>query len=104
MIATVKYHFLIAGLTLFSSFASAQIDTEVLRKFVPPLNRQLFHSYVDAEQKNVLKYDGKADNKLVVSSNEEVNFFVTKAVTTKIDWLQYQIEKDSLLNHAKKLR
>ncbi len=107
MIATVKYHFLIANLTVFSiivSGQSAQLDTEALKKFIPPLNRQLFHSYVDAEQKNVLKYDGKADNKLVVSSNEEVNFFVTKAVTTKIDWLQYQIEKDSLLNHAKKLR
>jgi hypothetical protein len=59
---------------------------------------------VDAEQRNALKYDGKADNKLVVSSNEEVNFLVTKALTTNVDWLQYKIEKDSLLNHTKKLR
>jgi hypothetical protein len=74
-----------------------------VKKFVPPLNRQLFHGYVDAEQKNALKYDGKADNRLIVSSNDEINFLVTKAITIKVDWLQYKIEKDSLLNHAKKI-
>jgi hypothetical protein len=104
MIASSRYIFLLPGFILVSSFASAQIDTSLLNNFKPPLNRQLFHGYVDAEQRNALKYDGKADNKLVVSSNEEVNFLVTKALTTNVDWLQYKIEKDSLLNHAKKLR
>jgi hypothetical protein len=88
---------------LIFSFASAQIDTSLLNNFRPPLNRQLFHGYVDAEQKNLLRYDGRADNKLVVSSNEEVNFLVTQAATTKINWLQYKIEKDSLINHNKKI-
>ena len=104
MIASSRYLFLLLSFILVSSFASAQIDTSLLNNFKPPLNRQLFHGYVDAEQRNALKYDGKADNKLVVSSNEEVNFLVTKALTTNVDWLQYKIEKDSLLNHTKKLR
>jgi hypothetical protein len=104
MIASSRYFFLLLSFILVSSFASAQIDTSLLNNFKPPLNRQLFHGYVDAEQRNALKYDGKADNKLVVSSNEEVNFLVTKALTTNVDWLQYKIEKDSLLNHTKKLR
>ncbi|HKB45098.1 MAG TPA: hypothetical protein VKC90_11935 [Chitinophagaceae bacterium] len=104
MIAFSRYLLLLPGFILVSSFASAQIDTSLLNNFKPPLNRQLFHGYVDAEQRNALKYDGKADNKLVVSSNEEVNFLVTKALTTNVDWLQYKIEKDSLLNHTKKLR
>jgi hypothetical protein len=104
MIATVKYFFLLTILAHTSCLAFAQADTDALKKFIPPLNRQLFHGYVDAEQKNALKSDGKADNKLVISSNEEINFLVTKALTTKVDWLQYKIEKDSLLNHAKKIR
>jgi hypothetical protein len=103
MIATVKYLFLVLSYILVSFSASAQMDTSLLNNFKPPLNRQLFHGYVDAEQKNLLRFDGKADSKLVISSNEEVNFLVTKALTAKVDWLQYQIEKDSLINHARKI-
>lgn len=103
MIAITRYLSPLISFVLTSTFLSAQIDTSVLRKFVPPLNRQLFHGYVDEEQKNILKFDGKADNKLVLSSDNEINFRLTKAVTTTIDWLQYTIEKDSLLTHNKKV-
>src|SRR5258705_2921652 len=103
MIASSRYLFLCMSFLFVSSFAFAQIDTSLLNNFKPPLNRQLFYGYVDAEQKNLLKYDGRADNKLVVSSNEEVNFLVTQAATTKINWLQYRIEKDSLISHNKKI-
>jgi hypothetical protein len=103
MIASSRYLLLCLSFLFVSSFAFAQIDTSLLNNFKPPLNRQLFHGYVDAEQKNLLRYDGRADNKLVVSSNEEVNFLVTQAATTKINWLQYKIEKDSLISHNKKI-
>jgi hypothetical protein len=103
MIAITRYLSPLISFVLTSTFLSAQIDTSVLRKFVPPLNRQLFHGYVDEEQKNILKFDGKADNKLVLSSDNEINFRLTKAVTTTVDWLQYTIEKDSLLTHNKKV-
>src|SRR5258706_715831 len=88
---------------LISASLSAQIDTNALKKFVPSLNRQLFHGYIDAEQKNILKSDGKADNKFTLSSDDDINFLLTKAATTQIDWLQYKIEKDSLLSHNKKV-
>ena len=94
---------MLIGFMLISALLSAQIDTNALRKFVVPINRQLFHGYVDAEQKNILKYDGKADNKLTLSSDDEINFLLTRAATIYIDWLQYKIEKDSLLTHNKKL-
>ena len=104
MIAYSRYLFLFLICFLVSFFASAQIDTSLLNNFKPPLNRQLFHGYVDAEQKNILRYDGRADNKLIISPNEEINFLVTQAATTKINWLQYKIEKDSLITHNKKIR
>ena len=103
MIARPRYLFLLS-LTLFAFLSvCGQIDTAVLKKFVPPLNRQLFHGYVDEEQKNILKSDGKADKMLVISADADINFLVTQAATIKIDWLQYKIEKDSLLNHNKKV-
>ena len=103
MIALTRYFFLLINFVLIPVCLFAQLDTNALKKFVPPLNRQLFHGYVDEEQKNLLKSDGKADNRLQLSADEGINFLLTKAATTTIDWLQYKIEKDSLLNHNKKL-
>jgi hypothetical protein len=99
-----KYLFLLIFTSFFSSFSRAQIDTNLLKKFTFPLNRQLYNGYVDEEQKNILKYDGKADNKLIISRDDEVNFRVTQAITIKTDWLQYRIETDSTLNHSQKVR
>ncbi|MBK5271319.1 MAG: hypothetical protein JJE22_09925, partial [Bacteroidia bacterium] len=104
MIAATRFLFLFFSFTLASSSVFAQIDTDILNKYVPPLNRQLFHGYVDAEQQNILKFDGKEDNKFTISSNEEINFLVTQAATTKINWLQYKIEKDSIIHHSRKIR
>ena len=100
----VRYLFLVLYIICFGSFSRAQIDTNLLKKFTFPLNRQLYNGYVDEEQKNILKYDGKADNKFVVSGNEEINFRVTQAITIKTDWLQYKIETDSVFNHTQKVR
>ena len=70
----------------------------------PPKNREIFHDYVNAEQKNILKSDGRVDNLYTPSSNEEVNFLLTKAIVSRIDGLQCQIEMDSTLNHNGKVR
>ena len=39
---------------IFSSPVKGQVDTNLLKKFVFPLNRQLYNGYVDEEQKNIL--------------------------------------------------
>ncbi len=104
MIAATRYLFLFALSALVFSTAGAQIDTNILKKFEFPLNRQLYNGYVDEEQKNILKYDGKSDNKLTLSADEEVNFQLTQAATVKIDWLQYKLETDSGLSHSKKVK
>ncbi len=67
------------------------------------IRRQLFHDYVDREQKNTLRADGKADNFLKASEDEEINFLITQALTKQVDALQMKIEKDSLLTHNLKL-
>ena len=90
--------------TLIFSSARGQIDTNVLKNYVPPLGRQGFHDQVNAEQNNILKLYGKGGKQLIVSADEDVNFLVAKAATVKIDWLQYTLEKDTSIKDQKKVR
>src|ERR1051325_188950 len=103
MIKRPRYLFLFFLTWLFSLKLLAQCDLVAAKKYTPPLNRQLFHDEVNIEQKNILKADGKDDGKLTVSPNEEINFLLTKAVTDKIDCMQYRIEIDSSLTAQKKI-
>jgi hypothetical protein len=103
MIAFSRYSLLLLSLQLISCHVFAQLDVAELKNFVPPLNRQLFHDQVNAEQKRALAYDGKADDQLVISNDEEINYMATQALVTEIDLLQYRIEKDSLLTHGKRI-
>lgn len=104
MTATTRYLYLFVFSAFIFSSAQSQIDTNVLKKFVPPIGRQQFHDEVNKEQKNILKSDGKEDKLFIISSNEEVNFLVTQAATVKINWLQYTLEKDSSIKDQKKVR
>ena len=91
-----RYLFLLLFYCSLSPGLYAQIDTLILKKFTPPITRQLFHGYVDEEQKNILNWDGKNDNKLTISDDPEINYMVTQTITLRTDWLQYLIEKDSI--------
>jgi hypothetical protein len=68
----------------------------------PLFSRELFHDYVNTQQKNILKSDGKADNEFTPSSNEEINFLLTQTATSRIDGLQCRIETDSTLKDQSK--
>ena len=62
----------------------------------PPFNRQRWHDLIDASQRNALRaFQG--------SSNEEVKYYVTQALTKRIDDLQCFIEKDSLTKDQPKI-
>lgn len=98
-----RYLFLICCCCCLYTTVPAQIDTNILKKFIPPISRQLFHGYVDEEQQNILKWDGKADKQLNISPDPEINYMVTQAITLRTDWLQYRIEKDTLLSHNKRV-
>ena len=49
-----------------------------------PLNRQVFHDKIKAEQKRADKADGLLDGLIKVGSNAEINLQVTDAIIRKI--------------------
>src|SRR5688500_11215262 len=69
----------------------------------PVKTRELFHDYVDREQKSALRSDGRADNFFKASNDEEINYHITNALIQKVDQLQYIIEKDSVVIHNRKV-
>lgn len=100
MIAMKKYliltgFFLCASVTLF-----AQKDS--LLK--PDRGRILFHEYVDRAQTALLRSDGRDDKLFAVSSNDEVNYFVTNALVRRVDRLQHTYEKDTVLGGQTKVK
>ncbi len=104
MISIPRYLVLLTCLLAFQPLLAQAEDPDPVRDLKPPKNRELFHDFVDKQQKEILRSDGKADNEFRPSSDEEVNFLLTKAVTSKVDWVQYRIEKDSLLNPQAKVK
>lgn len=92
---------LTAGQTSFISFPDTTGD---LDSFKPPKNRELFHDYIDKEQKNILKADGQSDLLFTPSPVDEINFLLTNAVINRVDRIQYNIEKDSSLSPQNKVR
>ncbi|HEX6192176.1 MAG TPA: hypothetical protein VFZ42_07420 [Chitinophagaceae bacterium] len=87
-----------------ASFAGSIDNITDPKKCAPPKNREIFHDYINNEQKNILRSDGKTDNLYTPSTNEDVNFIVTQSLLSKVDALQCKIEADSSLNHSAKVR
>jgi len=104
MISITRYLFLSSLFAIIFTAASGQCDPAVIKKFVPPIGRQGFHDEITNEQKKILKSDGKDDKQFTFSSNDEVNFLVTKALTSRIDCIKYNLEKDSLIKDQRKVR
>ncbi len=63
-----------------------------------PLMRQSFHDKIIAEQRQLDKADGKQDNHLTISANEEINLHVTDAVFRKTEGLRKWVEDNNELN------
>lgn len=87
-------------LLLFGFFPFAQTAGSGCK---PPINRQLYHDYIDREQKAALRADGKSDVQFSGSANDDINFLVTRTLVQRIDALQCSVEKDSVTNHQKKV-
>ena len=104
MIATPKYLVLLTSLLAFQPMLAQAEDPDPVRDLKPPKNRELFHDFVDKQQKDILRSDGKADDEFKPSSDDEVNFLLTKAATSNVDWVQYRIEKDTTLNSQVKIK
>jgi hypothetical protein len=86
-------------LAAFSSFAQSPKDPTLK----PDRSRELFHDYVDTEQKKALQSDGKDDKIFSPSFNEEINIQITNALINKVNNLQKKIEKDSAMGGQAKV-
>ncbi|MEO7923610.1 MAG: hypothetical protein ABIR30_08020 [Chitinophagaceae bacterium] len=109
MTAITKYlilpiFFLLPGLAVMGQLSFASSATKNNPDCKPPKNRELFHDYIDAQQKLLLKSDGKNDNQYTPSGNEEINFLVTQALVSRVDALQCKIDADTLLKDQSKVR
>lgn len=69
-----------------------------------PIGRIGFHDNIDKEQAEALKFDGKADNLVKVSEDQNINLQVTDALIKQVDDMQKQIELDSTLDHRLKIK
>lgn len=67
------------------------------------ITRQYVHYNLDKQQKQLLALDGKMDDELRGSSNDEVNLQLTYAATQKIDALQKEIELDTAIDNNHKV-
>ncbi|MDQ6890467.1 MAG: hypothetical protein M3Z56_09365, partial [Bacteroidota bacterium] len=62
-----------------------------------PLNRQVFHDKIKAEQKRADRADGHLDGIIKVSPNAEVNLQVTDAIMRKVNVIRNDIESNKQL-------
>ena len=70
-----------------------------------PLNRQVFHDKIKAEQKKADKTDGKLDGIIKISSNDDVNLQVTDALIRRVNVLRNDVESNAnLATNNEKIR
>ncbi len=94
----------ITALGLIVSFANAQskivFDTTG-GKVEIPIQRQRWHEDIDKEQKRTDKIDGKVDQFLKLSTNEDLNIQITDVILRRVDEMQLYIERMNADNNTK---
>jgi hypothetical protein len=105
MTAKLKYSIILTGFLAISFEIAGQTQTNVFINFKPEFRRLINHEAIDKEQKYFLAADGKSDNEFVVSTNDDINFLLTRILVKggAIDELRYKIETDSVFDHRLKV-
>jgi hypothetical protein len=75
-----------------ASFAQNRIsfDTNVVKI---PMTRVIWHENIDKEQKRTDRVDGKIDNFLKLTANEDLNIQITDVILRRVDEFQLDIER-----------
>jgi hypothetical protein len=66
--------------------------------------RKLWHENIDREQKRLLALDGKADDMIQASADENINLHIADVMIRQVDRLQEKIELDSTLSGQMKIK
>jgi DNA-binding NarL/FixJ family response regulator len=108
MMAMIRYLFAALFIVIttlsFSQGVTMTAMDKPWKNYKPEFRRLINHEAIDREQKLILESAGNTrDSIFRISTNEEVNFLVTEALINKVDWLQYKIEKDTVLDHRRKV-
>src|SRR5450432_1647138 len=67
-------------------------------------DRKLWHDNIDKEQKRLLALDGKADEFIQVSKDDNINLQIADVMIRQVDLLQEKIELDSSLTGQMKIK
>ena len=67
-------------------------------------DRLLWHDNIDREQKRLFTLDGKADDSIQFSRDENVNLAIADALIRRVDRLQQDIEFDSTMSGQAKIK
>lgn len=107
MTAPSKYlSFCLFILTAHFSFGQgvSVIDTvNIPNSYKPAFARQIWHDGIDAEQKNILASDKKADRLFTPTNDDDINFLLTQSIIRRVDIFQYMLETDNSLDHRLKV-
>jgi hypothetical protein len=66
--------------------------------------RKLWHDNIDKEQKRLLALDGKADEIIQASKDDNINLQIADVMIRQVDLLQEEIESDSTLTGQTKIK
>lgn len=106
--ALLKRHILLVLLlgVNFCAFAQPSAPNgsfSVPTGYKPEFKRERNHELIDNLQSSILNSDGKVDAEFSPSKDASLNKTLSFALINKVDWFQYQIETDSLLDHRLKV-
>src|SRR5450631_826731 len=66
--------------------------------------RKLWHENIDREQKRLLALDGKADELIQATKDENINLQIADVMIRQVDLLQENIETDSTISGQMKIK
>lgn len=99
----MKRSALVFGLAIASvTQVFSQSENSAVPDYTVPVTRQLLHDKINKQQTLLLGSDGKADNSFVIDNNESASRVATSAITSKVDWLEYEIESNAKIDNRMK--
>ena len=108
MIAMFRKYFLllicVISTVLVNGQTSVSSDTvKIPSDYKPEFRRQIHHEYIEREVNGIISSDDKGDKMFSATTNDEINFLLTRELIEKIPLIQYQIETDKNFDHRLKV-
>jgi hypothetical protein len=89
----------------FSLLAARPLSAQTANpSFKIQQERKLWHDNIDREQKHLLALDGRADEIIQASKDENINLQIADVMIRQVDLLQEKIETDSTLSGQMKIK